>query len=273
MAFYIKLAKDGLHVYHPSAGTAGSFTMLTIGKTRLHPSIIENFHLTEVAVNIQATNTQFWLRTGETDQKVFEKVFIKNEYEPRQPYTAKAGDEVRTIIDAGANIGCATVWFKSRFPNARIIAIEPDPSNFEQLNRNCGGIPGVELLLGALWGEDTSLDLQFATGRGSLGSWGTRTLPADTSKVAEMRTLAYTVDTLMQKYSLDTIDCLKIDIEGAEKSVFESIHRDWLAKTAVVVAEFHDRFLPGCTAAADAAMADRIQNKYRRGENWFYHIA
>jgi len=40
------------------------------------------------------------------------------------------------IIDCGANIGCASVWFATQYPKARILAVEPDPDNFRMLVRN-----------------------------------------------------------------------------------------------------------------------------------------
>src|ERR1700730_7986688 len=40
------------------------------------------------------------------------------------------------IIDAGANIGLATLWFKAQYPKATVIAIEPDTENFAVLKEN-----------------------------------------------------------------------------------------------------------------------------------------
>ena len=47
-----------------------------------------------------------------------------------------AVDRPSVIIDAGANIGLASIWFASKFPEARILAIEPEKSNYELLVRN-----------------------------------------------------------------------------------------------------------------------------------------
>ncbi len=42
----------------------------------------------------------------------------------------------KLIIDAGANVGFASLWFLQRFPNTEIIAIEPESSNCEMLKKN-----------------------------------------------------------------------------------------------------------------------------------------
>jgi len=52
------------------------------------------------------------------------------------------------IIDAGANIGAAAVYFALRMPSARIVAIEP-PDNFAVLERNTAGLD-AEMHLAAL---------------------------------------------------------------------------------------------------------------------------
>lgn len=36
----------------------------------------------------------------------------------------------RFIVDAGANIGLAAVYFTNRFKDATIVSIEPEQSNF-----------------------------------------------------------------------------------------------------------------------------------------------
>jgi FkbM family methyltransferase len=72
------------------------------------------------------------------------------------------------IIDAGANIGLASVYFASRFPNARILAIEPERKNFEILVKNVERYPNVQPILGALWGERAEVEV---VDRG-LGNWG-----------------------------------------------------------------------------------------------------
>jgi len=244
--------------------------MLSIGKTHFSPHILQRFAVPEIAVSLPGIATPVWLRTAETDQSVFAKVFVANEYAPRNLDPAS----VATVIDAGANIGASTIWFRLAYPKARIIALEPDPANFARLQRNCAALPGVELLQAALWGEDTELALQSEIGGRPLGAWGTRTVPAAGAPgQAVALTPAWTLDSLSARFGLERLDYVKIDIEGAEKSVFESPACNWLQRTRLIAAEFHDRFLPGCTAAAEAAMGPAIQGKYQRGENVFYRLA
>jgi FkbM family methyltransferase len=49
----------------------------------------------------------------------------------------------------------------------------------------------------------------------------------------------FTIDELMQKYNFPHIDLLKLDIEGAEKELFEDSYQEWLKATNVLVIELH----------------------------------
>jgi hypothetical protein len=44
------------------------------------------------------------------------------------------------IIDCGANIGCSAFYFLSKYPDAELIAIEPDEGNFPAPTEKPGGI-------------------------------------------------------------------------------------------------------------------------------------
>ena len=66
------------------------------------------------------------------------------------------------------------------------------------------------------------------------------------SKNIEHLVEAYTVDTLIEKFKLGKIDILKIDIEGAEKEVFENTEK-WINDVDSLIVELHDRMKEGCS--------------------------
>src|SRR5690606_3455742 len=91
------------------------------------------------------------LRGGTSDAEVFFDIFGSGSYELPYP------DNVRTIVDGGANVGYAAVWYARRFPGARILAVEPDASNLKALRENVGGLDNVIVLEGAVWHESGKL--------------------------------------------------------------------------------------------------------------------
>ena len=242
--------------------------LLQIGKNKISTDIIQHYEFLEYAVIQPGLHAPVIIRTAQKDQKVFEAIFLREEYDCLLPADA------RVIVDAGANVGYSALWYAMRYPNARIIAMEPDPANLELLYRNCAAYEHISVLPYALWGENEHLNLQFrAPEGGRFGSWGTRTVPAAedvTAGASQVR--AVTIDWVMETCKLDAIDILKIDVEGAEKEIFESPHRRWLASVGVIATEFHDRFKPGCTQALRDLLRDTPFREKRRGENWFFQM-
>ena len=75
----------------------------------------------------------------------------------------------RVVVDAGANIGLSTVFFANKFPQAKIVAIEPEPSNFAMLRDNVAPYPNVTPVQAALWKEDRGArPVRYGEGQTSL---------------------------------------------------------------------------------------------------------
>jgi FkbM family methyltransferase len=121
-----------------------------------------------------------------------------------------------TVIDVGAHIGCYSL--RAARDGARVIAIEPDPANFNLLRGNVrmNGFTNVVSLNFAA--SDRRGWVPFFghsgenTGTSSLEpDWTHPTRNEDLGKV-ECRTL----DEIVTSYHIERIDWLKIDVEGHE---------------------------------------------------------
>jgi len=173
-----------------------------------------------------------------------------------------------TIVDAGANIGLTSILYATRYPRARILAIEPECSNFEMLRKNTESYSNITAVHAALWKEDCHL--QIVDPGGDLwGFWGFRMEQRNELQELHHRGFArgVTLAHLMDEYSIDYIDLLKIDIEGAEKEVFES-SASWIERVGAIVVELHDRFKPGCSDAVGAATGG-FEVSHQRGDTTF----
>jgi FkbM family methyltransferase len=215
----------------------------------------------EVTVSGGSLQRPVVLRTNSSDMETFRKVIAEREYE-------LAGvTPPRTIVDAGANIGLASLFFAQRFPEARIISLEPESANFELLRRNTRDYPNVVCLHKALWSESGTVNI-FDPGE---GSWSFRTAsqgdPPGAKRVGSIDCI--NVRDLMSEFGLTSIDLLKIDIEGAEKEVFES-SASWIGDVDVIAIELHDRFKRGCSQAFYNATAG-FEHELHRGENVFVY--
>lgn len=200
----------------------------------------------------------FYLRVPSSDVSACEQIFIRRDYdfEARRP--------PRVIVDAGANIGLASILFANRFPAARIIAIEPEASNFRLLQRNVAPYGNITAIQGALWHENRPIRLVDP----SLGNWGFMTRAAEEGEGPGSlpgSIPGMTMDALMESQDIDRIDILKMDIEGAEREVFMDSSA-WLHRVDSLVVELHERLKPGCNRSFYNGTAG-FDEEWWQGEN------
>jgi FkbM family methyltransferase len=181
----------------------------------------------------------FHLRVPSSDVATYEQVCV------REDYAFSVTRPPQIIVDAGANIGLASLYLVNRFPDSTIIAIEPEESNFQLLERNVSPYPNIIAVRGALWHEDTAINL---VDPGS-GKWGFMTQAQGGQEHAFGKFLhkvqGMTIDTIMKQHGIEHIDILKVDIEGAELEVFRH-SSSWLGNVGTVIVELHERLKSGC---------------------------
>jgi FkbM family methyltransferase len=199
------------------------------------------------------------LRRGTSDIQTFYKIFYFKEYDIKFPITPKV------ILDCGANVGLASVFFSNKYPDAKIIAIEPEASNFDLLKKNTAPYPNVVCLQKGIWNREANLTIV-----GGKDKWGFQTLESD--KQTQNSIPAIAINQIMEYYDLEEIDVLKIDIEGAEKELFEKNIEEWLPKTKFIVIELHDDFKKGCSKAFFNALSSFEYKLSASGENFICEL-
>lgn len=178
-----------------------------------------------------------FLRAQTTDVLVFIQIFVDGELEFSLP------QEPSSIVDAGANVGLASVYFANRFPNSKILALEVEESNFELLKRNTASYPNIKCVRKALWSGPARMTIENPTGE----SWAFRVAEASSDSAAAIPAVG--VLELLQDFEDHRIDLLKIDIEGAEKEVFQAGMNRWIDQVGTIAVELHDNIRPGCRRA------------------------
>lgn len=163
----------------------------------------------------------------------FREIFLRNSY------YFKSARQKPLVLDCGANIGMATLYFKSLYPQSEIIAFEPDAINFAILSKNIatnGFSKDVKLVNAALWPDDGGVTLYGKAG----DLW--RVELKTTAKDAACRrvdAVAYAVPSVrLAEYIETEVDFMKMDIEGAEFLVIRD-SENTLPKVKEVVLEFH----------------------------------
>lgn len=172
-------------------------------------------------------------------------------------------EDPEVIIDAGANVGYASVFYATKYPGARIIAVEPDRENLAVAAANLSHYSNVTLVRGGLWSRRTNLVIENPEDQ----PWAFRV--KETDEAAADGFPGFTLSGLLRDLRLDHVDLVKIDIEGAEKEVFARGPLDWLDLCRVLVIEVH-----GAEARdiVEEKIRQRCRSVRRRGEKLVYRL-
>jgi FkbM family methyltransferase len=208
-----------------------------------------------LSVQLIGDDTAVQLRARSSDLEVLLKVFSEREYD--LPLQKKP----QTILDGGANVGFAAVRFAQLFPDAKIVAVEPDLGNLALLKLNTARYQNIHVVDAALWSQDSFVELEDP----GMAEHAFRVAGLASSGAPSLRRVrALSIGTVASEASVGGFDLVKLDIEGAEKEVLRD--RTWLAPCQVLVVELHDRFVAGCSKQFYHAIDD-FAGDYLMGEN------
>jgi FkbM family methyltransferase len=173
-------------------------------------------------------STRLTIRENIADYWTLKEIVVSEVYGGLIPHLG----ECRTIIDLGANIGLATLYFAEKFPHARILSVEPESSNFAMLLRNVRTLATKGRcvpLQAALWSKDSRLDVLDPGAGHNAFAFGEK---------SDGEVLGLSIMTILERSGFETVDLLKVDIEGAEVELFSG-SLDWLPRVRVLAVEFH----------------------------------
>lgn len=162
------------------------------------------------------------LRPGIQDISAVLDTVVREEYGVYLP-----DKELFTMIDAGAFIGDTSAYFLSRFPDLRVWALEPNPSNFALACTNL-----------ARYGDRARvLPLALCAHEGTVHFSGDG--PGGSISEGGYEVEATTIPALLAQIPRGRVDLLKMDIEGAEMAVFAAGSENWLPKVDLIIVELH----------------------------------
>jgi FkbM family methyltransferase len=233
----------------------GFLNGLFVGAQTVAPRIGRQNQLT--SIRVPGIRFPLYLRARTSDLRAFQQVFVDGDHDVA-PSVAP-----RTIIDAGANVGFASVAFANRYPDAQVIALEVNSENFAMLQRNVAPYPNVRAIKAGLWSRRAFLKITNPTGE----AWAFQVTETDESDADRIEALSVTDVCTM--CNVDRVDLLKVDIEGAEYEVFSRNADEWIDRVTLIMVELHDHLNPGCSMAVEQATGARFPDRRRFGE---YHV-
>jgi FkbM family methyltransferase len=148
-----------------------------------------------------------------------------------------AGAPPSIIFDVGAHHGETVHEYKALFPAATIYSFEPFPESFAELQQAAAqyeGVHAVNLALADRAGEaEFSANVNSATNSllpvadEAARSWGNLVQSKSTIRVPTV-----TLDAFCESHGIESIDLLKLDVQGGEPLVLRGAER-MLARQAV----------------------------------------
>jgi FkbM family methyltransferase len=148
----------------------------------------------------------------------------------------------QTILDLGANIGLASLWFSKRIKSGQakvsqgpfVLGVEPVPENaaVAEINFCQNHVPGgvVRAAVGQMSGE-AWFEARAESNLGRLSS--------EASKGAQIRVPVVGIRDLLDRFPGGQVDLVKMDIEGGEEDLLGH-DTDWLKRVKSLIVEWHD---------------------------------
>lgn len=165
--------------------------------------------------------------------EVFSEVFVQKIYD------VELSEASPVVLDCGANTGLASLYFKLKWPGARITAFEPNPALRTYLDANLrgNGLTDVRLVHAACGLEKGSIDLYIPRGHSTAAS---------TVKEWPGPGAAVRVDVVrLSDFVVEPVDLLKVDVEGAEWEIVRDLATSGKAQLIRrAVFEYHHRMQP-----------------------------
>ncbi|MBP9670610.1 FkbM family methyltransferase [Candidatus Woesebacteria bacterium] len=159
---------------------------------------------------------EIWYENSDEFYELKKEIFSEN------CYYIELEKEDPVIVDAGAHIGMATLYYKMLFPESRIIAFEPVPYNFNILEKNIheNQLENVELFQAVVAPKSGVLRIQEPIGEGAWRS-GAGIIPKGWKGIQDNQEIK--VEAIgIQEILHDKIDIFKMDIEGMEYEVIRN---------------------------------------------------
>ena len=158
------------------------------------------------------------------DIPIFYEVMMEKVYHVPQEWIP----ECATFVDLGAHVGCTSVYFQQYHHIGTYLSVEPSAENFFVLQRNAALYP-IICINKAIFDKNEMVKIDSSSLKGQ---------NHHLSEVTGAEVDGISMDSLMKEYHINTIDLLKIDIEGTENILFKN-KPDWLKSVRIILIELH----------------------------------
>ena len=184
-----------------------------------------------VNIDIEGSTGKYKIKIPKREVPTVKDIFENNEYAVQGP-RLRSGP--MKVVDIGANIGLFSIYMKFQDPDCTIDCFEPSPSTLALLQSNTGHIPGITIHPYGLYNKDDEVDF-FINGYNT----GENSIRQSTKHFAHsVKVNLKNAASEFERLGIGEIDVLKIDTEGCEVEIIESLSQR-LTKASYIILEYH----------------------------------
>ena len=175
------------------------------------------------------SNLKMKLRTNSTDLMAFTSVWLDEEYS--KPKFEIETDDV--VLDIGAHIGLFTLFASQFCTNGKIYCFEPIKENFELLQENIkmNNLENVIIFNVAVSDQTTPIEIFLNEDFSGHSMYVPSLQPIYVEST--------TIEKIFNDNHINNFDFVKIDCEGAEYPIIDSIPDSYYKKIKKMIIEYH----------------------------------
>jgi FkbM family methyltransferase len=148
-------------------------------------------------------------------------------------------DDLETVIDLGANVGLFSLYMLKKRNCKRIYAVEPTKKAFSQLSESLHDEPNSSIHKLAIHNFDGKSKIKSVEDNSTISGFIDDVHPYTHHNMKEEEVDVVTLSRFMNDHNLDHVDLIKIDIEGSEYDVIDSLSDFDLLKSDRYLIEYH----------------------------------
>lgn len=150
------------------------------------------------------------------------------------PLFARGDYQAAVVVDIGAHVGCAAMYFATAYPGAAVYSFEPAQRSFRLLEQNCRPLHNVRCHPYGLFDREASADLHY----GATSSMQNSLAAGPDTRAEGERVALRRASSELRRLGIEAISILKLDTEGCELPILREL-AGWLPRTDVLHLEYH----------------------------------
>lgn len=170
------------------------------------------------------------IRKNYTDREVIDYV-LADQYHLPPPEAAITSNAI--ILDLGSNIGLTIAHMKQHYPNATIYGYEMNVDNYQLAKQNTATYDKVYIFNKAIWIDNGTVVYSKNSDFDSFS------IEQNVKKSEQITVESITLHSILKQHDLKRVDYVKMDIEGAEREIFNQKDLSWLAFVNCINIELH----------------------------------